>query len=176
MIRRFFMRTAARLQSFMYGRYILFGGFDKFSLLLFILGLAASFFGSLFGRGLPAILLAALSLLVYFYLIFRLFSKNISARRRENELFYPCFEKLSCFAAPEEKRKEQRHMPSLPRALLRKKHFPKICEWDFWLSFDARFQRLLKKIQNLLAILRFLVYNKVEKCKNAIYTKGVALF
>lgn len=94
MIRRFFMRTAARLQSFMYGRYILFGGFDKFSLLLFILGLAASFFGSLFGRGLPAILLAALSLLVYFYLIFRLFSKNISARRRENELFLSVLRKI----------------------------------------------------------------------------------
>ena len=72
---RFFERLAWKMQRMMYGRY----GTDTLNLVLVIAG----FVCSLFGRGyLPMLVSLALISLA----MFRMFSKNIAKRRRENEV------------------------------------------------------------------------------------------
>lgn len=67
-----------RLQRFMAGRY----GGDKFNLVLLAAGLVLSLFGSFFFR--PLYLIADV---LYVYALFRIFSRNLQARQRENLAF-----------------------------------------------------------------------------------------
>jgi len=67
-----------RFQRFMYGRY----GGDGLNLFLMVVGMVLSIFGSyLFW---PILIV---SYLIYFYAIFRIFSRNIGARQREYAVF-----------------------------------------------------------------------------------------
>lgn len=65
-----------RFQKFMYGRY----GFDQFTRFLVIIAFVVSLLGS-FTRFSPLLILSYLFLIVA---LLRVFSKNISARAREN--------------------------------------------------------------------------------------------
>ena len=78
-----FRRFNGWFARFMYGRY----GSDQLNVVLLVLGLAISLAGS-FSR-LPW--LAYLSWVPFFAVIFRMFSRNISARRRENQRFVGFF-------------------------------------------------------------------------------------
>ena len=71
---------------FMYGRY----GSDKLNMVLLITGLAISLIGSFSGLW----LLSYLSWIPFFLVIFRMFSRNIPARRRENQRFLSFFSRL----------------------------------------------------------------------------------
>ena len=71
---------------FMYGRY----GSDKLNMVLLITGLAISLIGSFSGLW----LLSYLSWIPFFLVIFRMFSRNIPARRRENQQFLSFFSRL----------------------------------------------------------------------------------
>ena len=94
-MRNFFARLRSRLQRLMWGRY----GVDQLGLFLLGASVLLSFVGLLLSRLLPHSLLAFLlpSLLAYgllaFYL-FRVFSKNLDARRRENRRFLCCFRRF----------------------------------------------------------------------------------
>ncbi len=68
-----------KLQRFMMGRY----GGDAFNIFLLAVGLVFSFVGGLFFR--PMYIAADV---LYIYAIFRVFSRNIPARQRENQAFY----------------------------------------------------------------------------------------
>lgn len=68
-----------KFQQFMFGRY----GGDKFNIFLLLTGLVLSLCGSLFFRPL---FFAADAL--YIYALFRMFSKNIPARQKENAAFW----------------------------------------------------------------------------------------
>ncbi len=68
-----------RLRRFMLGRY---GGSDTFNLFLLALGLVCSLLGAIFF--LPLYFLADI---LYIYALFRVFSRNIPARQRENYAF-----------------------------------------------------------------------------------------
>lgn len=72
-------RLMYKYRCFMMGRY----GMDQFSLALLILGMILSVILS-FTVGFPWFYL---SYVPYFYVIFRMFSKNVSARRKENDRF-----------------------------------------------------------------------------------------
>lgn len=67
-----------KLQRFMYGRY----GGDSFSIFLLIFGFVVSIVSSFIWP-----YLAILSYLLYFYVIFRAFSRNIPARKKEYYAF-----------------------------------------------------------------------------------------
>ena len=67
------------LARFMYGRY----GSDKLNMVLLITGLVISLVSSFSG----VFLLGYLSWIPFFIVLFRMFSKNIPARRRENQRF-----------------------------------------------------------------------------------------
>ena len=72
----------------MLGRY----GSDKLNVALLVAGVALMVLGSLFGKK-----LAFLSLVAYiplFYCIFRMYSRNLEARRRENAAFVNFFSHL----------------------------------------------------------------------------------
>jgi hypothetical protein len=68
-----------QLRKFMYGRY----GVDRFSQVLIGISLAFSLLGTIFRGG----ILLTLSYIPLMYAIFRMLSKNISARTRENYKF-----------------------------------------------------------------------------------------
>ncbi len=68
-----------KFQRFMLGRY----GGDRFNIALLVIGLVLSLFGGLFFR--PLYFLADV---LYIYALFRMFSRNIPARQRENQAFY----------------------------------------------------------------------------------------
>lgn len=72
-----------KFQQFMYGRY----GGDAFSLVLLVIALVLSLIGGLFFW--PVTLLADV---VYIYVLFRMFSKNIPARQREYYAFLKVWE------------------------------------------------------------------------------------
>lgn len=67
-----------KLQRFLYGRY----GTDPLNLALLILGVVCSLLGSLFFRP-----LYFFTDLLFIYVLFRVLSKNIPARQRENQAF-----------------------------------------------------------------------------------------
>lgn len=77
-----------RLRAMMYGRY----GTDKLNLVLLILGLVLSILGSFFFFPLSYI-----SMLIYIFVIFRSFSKNISARQKELYTFERLVAKVTGF-------------------------------------------------------------------------------
>ena len=83
-----FRRIGDWFRNFMLGRY----GSDKLNVALLIFGVALMILGSLFGEK-----LAFLSLVAYiplFWCIFRMYSRNLEARRRENAAFLNFFRHL----------------------------------------------------------------------------------
>lgn len=75
----FLDKLRASLQRLMAGRH----GADEFSLAMLIVGLALSILGSLTRLG----LLALLSLALYIYAVFRMFSRNHQKRYAENQKY-----------------------------------------------------------------------------------------
>lgn len=67
-----------RFQRFMYGRY----GGDKLNLVLLVIGLVLSLCGPLLWY--PLVFVADA---IYIYALFRMFSRNVPARQRENAAF-----------------------------------------------------------------------------------------
>ena len=86
-----FKRLGNSLRRFMYGRY----GTDQLNMALLITSLALSLLSSILSIFLSgslafSIIYLVLSLLIYamlFFAIFRIFSRNIYRRRRENQKF-----------------------------------------------------------------------------------------
>ena len=86
-----FKRIGNSIRRFMYGRY----GTDQLNMALLIISLALSLISSIlsffFSESLAfSIVYLVISLLIYamlFFAIFRIFSRNISRRRRENQKF-----------------------------------------------------------------------------------------
>ena len=74
-----FRRMNMWLARFMYGRY----GSDKLNMVLLVTGLVISLLSSFSG----VFLLGYLSWIPFFFVLFRMFSRNIPARRRENQRF-----------------------------------------------------------------------------------------
>lgn len=79
MIMRMLYRIRNALSAFMYGRYGLDNLGNFLTLMFFILWLLGIFTGSL--------IVAALELLVLFWLWFRMLSRNIEKRRKENQRY-----------------------------------------------------------------------------------------
>lgn len=80
------MNFRYRLMQLMSGRY----GLDGLSFALMITSMAISFVNLILRRFAPFAVVATIQFLVYalmFYVIFRTFSRNIYARRRENDFF-----------------------------------------------------------------------------------------
>lgn len=88
-----------KFQRFMMGRY----GTDQFSIALLILGLVLSLFGGLFFWGLT---LAADVL--YIYVLFRFFSRNIPARQKENMAFLRLWQPVKNWFSVQKQRFAQR--------------------------------------------------------------------
>ena len=74
-----FRRMNMWLARFMYGRY----GSDKLNMVLLVTGLVISLLSSFSG----VFLLGYVSWIPFFFVLFRMFSRNIPARRRENQRF-----------------------------------------------------------------------------------------
>ena len=86
-----FRRIGDWFRNFMIGRY----GSDKLNIYLLGAGIVLMLLGSLFGGKVP--LMSWCSLLSYvplFWCIFRMYSRNIEARRRENAAFVNFFNRL----------------------------------------------------------------------------------
>ena len=86
-----FGRIGDWFRNFMIGRY----GSDKLNIYLLGAGIVLMLLGSIFGGKVP--LLSWCSLLSYvplFWCIFRMYSRNIEARRRENAAFVNFFNHL----------------------------------------------------------------------------------
>ena len=86
-----FRRIGDWFRNFMIGRY----GSDKLNIYLLGAGIVLMLLGSIFGKRIP--LMSWCSLLSYvplFWCIFRMYSRNIEARRRENAAFVNFFNHL----------------------------------------------------------------------------------
>ena len=86
-----FRRVGDWFRNFMIGRY----GSDKLNIYLLGAGIVLMLLGSIFGGKVP--LMSWCSLLSYvplFWCIFRMYSRNIEARRRENAAFVNFFNHL----------------------------------------------------------------------------------
>ena len=86
-----FRRIGDWFRNFMIGRY----GSDKLNIYLLGAGIVLMLLGSIFGGKVP--LMSWCSLLSYvplFWCIFRMYSRNIEARRRENAAFVNFFNRL----------------------------------------------------------------------------------
>lgn len=90
------MRFKERMARFFYGRYLTFG-IDAFSVFLLCLYLVISVVGSFFPSGVVRWALKGVCVAVIVYMVWRLLSKNITARRRENGAFLSVFKKVSAF-------------------------------------------------------------------------------
>ena len=78
-----------KLQQFMVGRY----GFDQLGIFLTVTALISSLLASLLGLG----ILSVLATVLLVYSIFRMYSRNITARYQENQKFMPYWQKISRF-------------------------------------------------------------------------------
>ena len=86
-----FKRLGNAFRNFMMGRY----GSDGLNKALLIVGVALIFLGSLFGKRVPW--MSHLGLAAYVplgFCIFRMYSRNIGARQRENRAFLRFFSRL----------------------------------------------------------------------------------
>ena len=86
-----FRRIGDWFRNFMIGRY----GSDKLNIYLLGAGIVLMLLGSIFGGKVP--LMSWCSLLSYvplFWCIFRMYSRNIEARRRENAAFVNFFHRI----------------------------------------------------------------------------------
>lgn len=72
---------------FMYGRY----GSDKLNMVLLVTGLVISLVGTFSGL----LILGYLAWIPFFVVLWRMFSRNISQRRRENQQFLAFFSRLT---------------------------------------------------------------------------------
>ena len=78
-----------KLQQFMIGRY----GVDQLGIFLTVTALICSLLASLLGLG----ILSVLATVLLVYSIFRMYSRNITARFQENQKFMPYWQKISRF-------------------------------------------------------------------------------
>ena len=78
-----------KLQQFMIGRY----GVDQLGIFLTVTALICSLLASLLGLG----ILSVLATVLLVYSIFRMYSRNITARYQENQKFMPYWRKISRF-------------------------------------------------------------------------------
>ena len=78
-----FRKIGDWFRNFMMGRY----GQDRLGTVLFAVGLGAMFVSMIFGRFLWASAFSFLSWVLFLWCIFRMYSKNIEARSRENRAF-----------------------------------------------------------------------------------------
>ncbi len=86
-----FRKIGDRFRNFMMGRH----GSDQLNSALLGLGLFLILLGALLGRRHPAAgFLTSLSYLPLFWCIFRMYSRNLTARRRENTAFVSFFSHL----------------------------------------------------------------------------------
>ena len=85
-----FRRIGDWFRNFMLGRY----GSDKLNVVLLIVGVVLVLLGSIFGKHSWSSVFTLLSYLVLFWCIFRMYSRNIEARRRENAAFLNFFNHL----------------------------------------------------------------------------------
>ena len=76
------MRSRERLARFFYGRY----GPDKLNTVLLAICMVILFF-AMFFPGIPGWIMRGVSAVIMVLCIFRMLSKNIERRRRENEIF-----------------------------------------------------------------------------------------
>lgn len=83
-----FRRIGDWFRNLMLGRY----GSDKLNVALLICGVALMLLGSIFGGS--ASFLTLLSYIPLFWCIFRMYSRNLEARRRENAAFLNFFAHL----------------------------------------------------------------------------------
>lgn len=90
------MRLRERMTRFFYGRYLTFG-VDVFSIFLLCLYLVISVVGSFLPSGIVKWVLKAVCVAVIVYMAWRLLSKNVAVRRRENDAFLSVFKKVSAF-------------------------------------------------------------------------------
>lgn len=94
------MKLKDKLIRFMYGRY---GGADSLGKALMWSYLILLFLGALLG--LPILMYPAL--LIFVYYMYRVFSRNITARQKENTAFVRCWSKL---ALPFKRIKDKEHV------------------------------------------------------------------
>lgn len=87
-----FRRIGDWFRNFMLGRY----GSDKLNVTLLGFGIVVMIFSSVLGRHYPgwSSVLTVLSYVSLFWCIFRMYSRNIEARRRENTTFLNFFNHL----------------------------------------------------------------------------------
>ena len=86
-----FRKIGDQFRNFMMGRY----GSDQLNVALLGLGLGLMLLGTIFGRSNPkASVFIFLSYFFLFFCIFRMYSKNIPKRRRENAAFLSVFSRL----------------------------------------------------------------------------------
>lgn len=81
-----------RFYRFMYGRY----GSDTLNRVICVL-ILISIVATLFLKGNARLILTAITLLLLFYSYFRMFSRNIYKRRKENDAFVHFFRRIKNF-------------------------------------------------------------------------------
>lgn len=88
-----------KIAKFMQGRYITYG-YDAFTRFLLIVWLIVTVVSSFVRVGIFGIrIFHAVPFFIFFYIYFRLFSKNISSRYRENEAYLSLLKKFTgCFS------------------------------------------------------------------------------
>ena len=79
----FFYKLRCAMARFMYGR----NGVDQLSWAMIVLGVALSLIGSLVGIPLVMSILSYVNLAIWIMLLYRMFSRNLEKRRRENARF-----------------------------------------------------------------------------------------
>lgn len=87
------MRFTDRLRSFLWGRYGIDGLYYGLLVMFFVLWIARLFCRNI----IAAIVLGILQTAVVVWMFYRSFSRNITARRRENEVFMGFFRRIKGF-------------------------------------------------------------------------------
>ena len=82
-----FRRIGDHFRNFMMGRY----GQDQLGTAMFAVGFAFTILGMVFGRYTWSMTFSIISWILLLWCIFRMYSKNISARSRENKWFLGIF-------------------------------------------------------------------------------------
>ncbi len=82
-----------KLAAFMYGRYGSFG-IDSLNMFLIAAGLILYIVGAVVRGRIASAVIFAVQTAAYVYLIFRFLSKNITARRKENDRFRALFSRV----------------------------------------------------------------------------------
>ena len=115
-MKNFLRKTAIKMQQFMTGRY----GIDQLYRALLWFYLAVMLIGAILARTVDIRIYTAvmlLSLLIIIYAFFRVFSKNIEKRRKENTYFQKMPAMQSRFKAQKNQRQSQCNLPALQKAI-----------------------------------------------------------